>query len=328
MRTLKRLGALIVAVVLAGCGSARVGGQVRGGPVASDLLYLAGATPGYLTVIDVAAGRATTRRLAELAPGDPPYAIAVSAGRLVVYGGKRTYVLDPGRRAPARSLGASWFFLPAAAAGRVWLALLDPRSPDTVRALRGVREVTVDGRVIVGRSARPPRPPLVALATGLVLQAERLELWDPVTGRIVRRLPGVFPVAGRGSLLVSCSPGCPALFVTDTRRAAGTREIKPGAAFHFVESYGGAFSPDGSAIAVAAATPDGQSRVAVVDLRDGVARLVAGASLGVNQQMAWAASGWLYFSADGGRLAAYRMGAAGARLLPEHVGPFTRLVAR
>ena len=185
-------------------------------------------------------------------------------------------MLDPGRRAPARSLGASWFFLPAAAAGRVWLALLDPRSPDTVRALRGVREVTVDGRVIVGRSARPPRPPLVALATGLVLQAERLELWDPVTGRIVRRLPGVFPVAGRGSLLVSCSPGCPALFVTDTRGAAGTREIKPGAAFHFVESYGGAFSPDGSAIAVAAATPDGQSRVAVVDLRDGVARLVAG----------------------------------------------------
>jgi hypothetical protein len=328
MRALARLGALTVGVALAGCGSARVPGRVLDGPGATGVLYLADAAPGYLTMVDVASGRVTTRRLAELAPGDPPYAIAISAGRLVVYGGERTYVFDPGLRAPGRSLGASWFFLPAAATGRVWLALLDPRSPDTVRALRGVREVTVDGRVIVGRSARPPRPPLVALATGLVLQADRLELWDPVTGRILRRLPGVFPVAGRGSLLVSCLPGCPTLFVTDTRRAAGTREIRPGAGFHFVESYGGAFSPDGSAVAVAAATPGGQSRVAVVDLRAGVARLVGGARLGVNQQMAWAASGWLYFSAGGGRLAAYRVGAPGARLLPEHVGSFTRLVAR
>lgn len=172
---------------------------------------------------------------------------------------------------------------------------------------------------------------MAALDTGLVLQAESLELWDPVTGRIVRALPGLFPVAARGSLLVSCGhPGCPVLYVTDTRGPipTGTRAIKPGPGFRFEESYDGAFSPDGSEVAVPAATPDGAQRVALVELGTGIARLVAGARLGVNQQMAWSASGWLFFDAGAGRIAAYHLAGGPARLLPERVGPFTRMVAR
>ena len=110
----------------------------------------------------------------------------------------------------ARDLGTSWFFLPSATPGRVWLALLDPRTPSTVNALAAVEEVTVAG-VRTARSHRPPPSwPLAALRSGLVVQAQTLQLWDPATGRITQKFPGLFPVAARDWRLISCAPaaGC------------------------------------------------------------------------------------------------------------------------
>jgi WD40-like Beta Propeller Repeat len=181
--------------------------------------------------------------------------------------------------------------------------------------------------VTLAHSARPPRWPVAALGSGLVLQTTRgLELWDPITGRIIGALPGLFPVATRGSLLVSCNRRCPVLYVTDTRDGART-QITPGRGFHFEETYGGAFSPDGSQVALPAIASDGARRIALVDVRTGAARLVAGARLGVNQQITWSPDGWLYFYAGAGRLAAYRPGRAKAFLLPERVVAFTKMVA-
>src|SRR5213076_3415927 len=113
------------------------------------------------------------------------------------------------------------------------------------------------------------------LRSGLVLQHTTLELWDPATGRITQRLPGVFPVAARDWRVVSCAAGCRVLHVSDTRSGAGT-VIRPGRDFRFVESYDGAFSPDGKLVAVPAAGRGGASRVALVDLAARSARLVAG----------------------------------------------------
>ncbi|HWH09767.1 MAG TPA: hypothetical protein VG165_01460 [Solirubrobacteraceae bacterium] len=330
MRHPPRIAALLSVLALAGCGphDPRAGAPHSVGLAGpSDTLYLVDVAPGHLTTVDVSTGATRTRKVAELSPGDPPYSVAIAGGRLVLYGGDQTSTIGLDLREPARSLGDSWFFLPSAAPGRVWLALLDPRSPDTVRALRGVREVTVTGRVTLARSARPPRWPSAALDTGLVLQTVGgLELWDPATGRILRALPGLFPVAARGSRLVSCGRGCPILFVTDTRTGART-QIAPGRGFDFEETYGGAFSPDGSQLAVPAIARGGTRRVALVDVRARAATLIPGPSLGVDDQITWSPTGWLYFYAGAGRLAAYRPGRPSARLLTTRVAPFTKMVA-
>jgi hypothetical protein len=89
----------------------------------------------------------------------------------------------------AQPLGEAWFFIPSATPGRVWLALLDRISPATARALRGVREVTVDGETTLAHSARPPHWPLAAVDDGLLVQGNTLELWQPTSGRILRKLP-------------------------------------------------------------------------------------------------------------------------------------------
>jgi hypothetical protein len=326
-----RLLALILfALALPGCGSAvdRTPDARRpAGAAPAGTLYLADRTPGRLTTVDVEHRRVHVRHLRELAPGDPPYMIAVSGKRLVVYGGDRTYAFGPALREPARDLGESWFFVPSATPGRVWLALLDPRSPPTVRALRAVREVTVTGRVTVAQSRHPPRWPLAALRSGLVLQGKSLQLWDPATGRITQRLPGVFPVAARGWRLVSCTLRCNVLHVSDTRGGTST-VIRPGRGFHFVASYDGAFSPDGRLAAVPAVDRHGDQRVALVDLTLRRAGLVPGARLARDYQLlAWSPRGWLFYNAGHRRIAAYRPGAARSLLLPEHVAPFVDMAA-
>ena len=331
MRGSASLALLVAALAVLGCGSAAErprAAQRPGSARPTATLYLANATPGQLTIVDVARRRVEKRHLRELAPGDPPYMIAVRGRRLVVFGHDHTYAFGPGLREPARDLGESWFFVPSASAGRVWLALLDPRSPATVNALREVREVTVDGRVTVVRSRRPPRWPFAALRSGLVLQHTTLELWDPATGRITQRLPGVFPVAARDWRVVSCAAGCRVLHVSDTRSGART-VIRPGRDFRFVESYDGAFSPDGKLVAVPAVGRRGEPHVVLVDLARSVTTLVRGPHLARDYQLlAWSSSGWLFYNAGRGRIAAYRPGGATATLLPLHVAPFVDIAAR
>jgi hypothetical protein len=303
-----------------------VTGAASGRP--TGMLYLANAKPGGLTIVDVARERATRRSLRQLAPGDPPHMLELVRGRLVVYGHDHTYALDASLHQPARDLGKSWFFIPSASPGRVWLALLDPRSPPTVEALQGVREVTVDGVQTAKSQRRPPRWPLAALRSGLVLQAKTLELWDPATGRITQRLPGVFPVAARDWRLVACAPGCRALHIIDT--LAGSRTmIRSRRGLHFTESYDGAFSPDGRLVAVPARDRRRTLRVAIVDLARRRATLVRGPHLASDYQlMAWSHSGWLFYNAGKGRLSAYNPASGAATLLGVHVSPFVDIAAR
>jgi hypothetical protein len=293
--------------------------------VPSGTLYLAGVRPSTLIVVHVRSSRARTYRLRGLGPGDPPYMLATTGGRLVTFTLGRAFSYGPGFKEPPRSLGHAWFFVPSARPGRVWLALLD--DPRTV-TLRGLREVTVKGRVTVAHTARPPGWPLAALDTGLVIQRRTLELWNPSTGAIVRSLPGVFPLAAHGSLLASCSDACPALHVTDTRSGTDLR-MRPSRAFRFSASYDGAFSTDGHLLAVPAKLRHGGGyRVALVDLERRRARLLRGAPLDRGYPLfSWARSGWLFFNTGHGRIAAYRPGASRATLLPVRVPAFTDMAA-
>jgi hypothetical protein len=117
-------------------------------------LYLAG--DGELTVVDVDAGTARVSSVPELSPGDPPYRIVRAGDKLVFYSREAAYTADLDTPSMPHKLAEAWFFIPSAAPDRVWVALLDPESPETVRALRAVREITVDGRETVPDAA-PPR---------------------------------------------------------------------------------------------------------------------------------------------------------------------------
>jgi hypothetical protein len=326
---------VVSVLVLAGCASVS-----RSGPSARPLdraaarptgtLYLSSTQfePRTVTIVDARSARVEVRRLSELSPGDPPYTIAVIDGQLVVYGRVGTYRFGASVREPGRLIGASWFFIPSASRGRVWLVSLDARDPDQATGLGSVREVTVGGKVILAHSARPPYAPVAAVDGGLLVQAQTLEVWQPASGRIVRKLPGVFPLATRQSLVVSCSSQCPVLHLTNARTGSDAR-IRPGPGFRYVASYDGAFSPDGRLVAVPATTTAGHSRVAVVDIARRLATLVPGPDLARDYTLiAWASTGWLFYNAGNGHLAAYRLRTPRAALLPLRVKPFQRLAAR
>jgi hypothetical protein len=250
--------------------------------------------------------------------------LAATGGRLVTFTLGRTFSYGPALRGKPKLLGESWFFVPSAKRGRVWLALLG--NPRTV-ALRGLREVTVDGRTTVAHTPKPPSWPLAALDTGLVIQCKTLDLWNPATGAIEQHLPGVFPLAAHGSLLASCEDPCPRLHVIDTRTRAQT-DFQPAANFDFRAGYDGAFSPDGRLLAVPAKLHRGGYRVAVIDLKLRRARLLNGPRLAAGYQfMAFGSNGHLYFHAPRARLAEWNGGAGAPRVIAVHIPPSTDIAA-
>jgi hypothetical protein len=320
---------------LAACGSpSGRGGSAAalehgaGGPRGTLYVSSTQSEPRTVTIVDAATARLQVRQLRELSPGDPPYTIAVIAGQLIVYGRLATYAFGPRVREPGRLLGASWFFVPSATHGRIWLVSLNARDPNQAHGLGSVREVTLNGTVMLSHSARPPYAPVAAIDGALLVQGRTLKVWQPASGRIVRRLPGVFPLATRHSLVVSCDSQCAVLHITDARNGNEVR-IRPGAGFRFVASYDGAFSPDGRLVAVPAITSGGSSRVAVVDIATRTATLVPGADLASDYTLlAWASTGWLFFNAGHGQIAAYHPGGVRATVLPLHLRAFQHIAAR
>jgi hypothetical protein len=232
-----------------------------------------------LWVVDAARSRVRHVRVPALRPGDPPARIARRGDRMALWG-YDTWLLDPRRPSapPARLVRGAWFFLPAAREDRLWIALPDPRSPATVRALRAVREVTVSGRV-TAPDVRPPggRWPQAALRSGLLLDGrDRWLLWSPVTRRVVRRWPLAalgFVGAAHGDLLASCAGACAALRLTGARTGAQRVVRAPGGARF--EIFGASFAPAGEALAVPVRSR-GAVRLGIVDVGRKRVRVVAG----------------------------------------------------
>jgi hypothetical protein len=233
------------------------------GDMPPGMLFLRHVREQSITRIDLASGESTTVSLPQLVPGDPPFHLVATGGRLVFYGGSHTYSLDPDLKSPPQDLGESWYFVPSAREGRVWLTTLDPESPETVRDLKAVQEVTVDGAVTVPETGRPPsRGPtvLAAVNDGLLFQEhDELKLWDPLAEKVTARLSGPFPADTHGNLVAWCAQGCPKLHITDVATGQDVA-VSPSPSFRFEETYDGDFSPDGALLAVPAVTSRGRAR--------------------------------------------------------------------
>ena len=281
---------------------------------AGTLVYVSGSN--RLTAIDVATGRRRVRKMPSVAQcgaqlhatGGHVVFAGMSKGRTTVF--SAPIALD----GPPVRLGAAHAFVPSATQGRVWLAGLDCDRPRMV----GVREVTVDGREIAASRRRVPGTWLAAAVPGgLVIQRERaLMVWDPSTGRTVRRLTLAAVVATRGDLMIGCtaSSRCRDLAFVN---AATSRTVvaRPGRRRRLDLSP--ALSPDGRLLA----TPTLRNRrwsVALVNTRTGATTILPGSRTGrAYPQLSWAASsGWLFIRGRRGRILAYRAGAPRAIRLP------------
>ena len=281
---------------------------------AGTLVYVSGSN--RLTAVDVATGRRRVRRVPSVASCGPE--LHVTAGHVVFAGvqrGRTTVFAAPVSLArPPVRLGAAHAFVPAATEGRVWLAGLDCDRP----AMVGVREVTVGGRVSVASRRRVPGSWLAAAVRGgLVVQRGRsLLVWDPSTGRTLRRLPLAAVTEAHGHLIVGCTARsrCRDLAIVD---AATARSVvaRPPRRRHL--DVGVALSPDGKLLAA----PVRQKRrwsVALVDTRSGATAIVRGSQSGTTYpQLSWSrSSGWLFIRARGGRVLAHRPEASRAVRLP------------
>jgi hypothetical protein len=256
----------------------------------------------------------------EFLGGDAQFAMIYTERGLAFRCTSGACALDSGLEGAPRPLGEAWCMAPSQAEGRVWLARLDPESPETVRAMESVREVSVESEVTIPDS-RLPRGrwhcPLGAVRSGLLFGEDphRLVVWDPREGEVATTLPGaVFPAATHADLVAWCPLRCErGLHITDV----GTREdevVRPEDPFVFEETYEGAFSPDGSMLAVPARHEDrrGDRRIALVDVERGSVRVLQ--PVGEVGSLVWSRDGGELFTVAGrAALAAYDLGSGETR---------------
>jgi hypothetical protein len=307
----------LLALAAACAGLAVVASGERAEP--ADRLIMQLLRPGEpLAVVALPDGRPRIVRGLALRGGDPPLRVHRTGGRLVYHGAGGVYAIDLELKGPPDKLGAAWYFVPSATEGRVWLTFPDAAE----RGVRAVAEVTVRGRVSA-RGGRPPCPGASVLAAveGALLCQDRdgLVAFAPLNGTVLRRLPGPFPLDTHGRLVAWCAERCRRLHITDVGTGSG-RAVEPDSGFRFETSYEGAFSPDGSRLALPVIAR-GVRRVGLVDVRSGTARVIAGPRLAGYRNLTWSSSGRrLYFDARAGRIAAYDPAEDRARLLPFTLG--------
>lgn len=175
------------------------------------------------------------------------------------------YIADGSR--VARRLGTADFVAPAATRGAVWLVRY--RADAVMSATAGTaQEFSVSGAALGPRRRLPPGYVIdQGTAAGLLLvpenasrEALRYQLWEPSTGRVSRRFKNVIAVAPEE---IAWIPDCRAhcrVHLLDL--AGGPGRVIPLAGRS--QSYVGAFSPDGSLLALQVASRIGSSRHASV----------------------------------------------------------------
>jgi hypothetical protein len=361
---------VLAGIILAGCG----GGATTPSKEArfSGTLYLEGPATGNLdrlVALDIHTGRARTLPI-DVGCTDAEDCLVPSGGKLVIGSVGRTYVYDPSSPGPPRRqrIGNGWIIVPSVTDGRVWLAVRDRRKKARATwpslKLRVVREKTVDGRLI--RSAHAPgldwwpggpgNFPQGAVKAGLVFVVDPgvevsgpaghsddrgLRIWNPRSQKVTVRVPGRVPavVDTHDNLVAWCSGYCQNYRITNGRTGK-TRRVKPPAGYSFQFGYDGAFSPDGSLLALPVArreaerpnhklADDTRWSMALANVRTGRARVIKGSRLDPTYHaMSWSASGGrLFFSAGGGRIMEYLRGAPRATNLARVRGTIFHMAA-
>jgi hypothetical protein len=292
-----------------------------------DRLFLSG--DGEAWVVDPATETVRHMLIPELSPGDPPHRV-VRRGNVIVAWGYRTLILDPRQDWAPRVLASdSLIFIPSAAPDRVWVSILDEEHPE--HGMQAVREMTVEGVVTVP-DTRPPdgNLPIAAVNQGLVFQEQTgLLVWDPRAGTVVDRLSGEFPLAWEGDLLAWCDHGCEAVHITDFGTGEDVVVPSPPGTSGF-EALQGAFSPDGTTLAVALrlnAGSDADRQLGLIDVVTGSMTLVDNATVDTGYVFIdWAPSGRSVFITGGQvaqrRVVEYRIGEAAAEVVHVEVGDF------
>lgn len=298
----------------------------------------------FVRIVDPATARSCTVEVPGLG-GDSTYWLALRDDRIVYWGsdGDAVYSTDLAFEGPAVKLGdarASSFrtFIPAADPDRVWL--IDGGGD----GIHSVQEVTADGDVTVPPVAPPKGAnPSFALNAGLVFPSEDGDrVWNPKTGETILKLPQL-SFAAHGDLLAWCSSPADGFRITDA--GSGTeRTIPPPPGLGQFECGPGAFSPDGSKLAVAMVEPGFHPgapwQFALVDLQSDSATLIPGSVGGTRPgpgyvDIAWAPSGDAVYIGEGdggvldlrGGMFEYRLGADES--LPVRIGKpdFMRMIA-
>lgn len=262
-----------------------------------------------LRAIDLETGDSRLLEISDFLPGDAQFSLVRTGAGFVYRCESGACALQGDLQDETHSLGEAWCLSPSATQGRVWLAHLDPNSPSTVRSMSAIQEVSLDGEVVVDSELPPDRwhCPMGAVNQGVLFsEDDDIVVWDGEAGEVVSRLPGPFPADAQGDLVAWCDFGCRGgLHVTDI----GTGEdvtIESNGDFRLAETFDGAFSPDGSLLALPVSTGNSQlpRQVALVDVEQGTAHLVDGLSL--RGPMDWASSGERLFVVTGvGRIAVY-----------------------
>lgn len=244
--------------------------------------------------------------------GDTPFCLISTGGELVISSVGRTTTYNPAGPARDRAarVGNGWTTIPSTTNGHVWLGILAPGKlggPHR-RGLSAVREVDLEGHVL--QSMRPPKGmwPVGAVDSGLLFQYERsLRLWSLDERGFTLRIPGPFSAATSGSVVASRGDHGSEFLLTETRTGEVTR-IPPPSGYRWL-GYEGAFSPDGSRLALSIAR-DGEKTLAVVDTRTLDTQVIPDSAEvdPIYAPKAWSSNGdRLFFVADDGRVMSYRV---------------------
>ena len=277
---------------------------------------------GVAHFVDVDRQHIETRRLSELAAGDPPERLIVG-DQLVLYGGATTYVMDPHPDAEVEPLTDQppfSVFVDAGVPDRVWI-----RGGRTDNAPAEILQIGLDGTVELGPTLSPSGNLAVGLRNTVVLQRyDGLVVWDPAEDEILLTVDGPFPMGTDGHRFAWCDQPCQRLYLTDP--TTGTTdllaELPDDASF---AGYDGRISPDGRYLA----TPiclDGDPRrcaLTVLDLDHQRAWTVADGHHEGYGKPAWSPdSRWVFIHLTDDRLAAYQPGRTEAEQL--NIDPLPR----
>jgi hypothetical protein len=334
---LARAIASVLILVVAGCG-AQSEGAVDAQLARPSELVLAG--DGEMWLVDVAARQVRHVRRLELSPGDPDHRVLRRGDRFVFWGYATYAAAEPGGPLD-RVADDTWFFIPSAHPERVWVTVLDPKSPATVNALKAVREITVDGDVTVP-DVEPPggRWPQGAVTSGLLFYRDRAwSVWDPRSGEDVSRLKlGAALGPTHGDTIASCAAEpCVEVWLTDAR--TGERRIASAPEGKAFQLWAAEFSPDGRRVAApvndASASPsEADADLALIDVGSLETQIVPGSTVSPYYVLtAWSAEGDQVFITGGERfrprtIVAYRVGDRTAHALAIEVGDFYDIAAR